>query len=275
MTSIERQPPHPESQRVTVHGASIGLTSWSSTLRDLHIVHPVKPKLKVVLGLGVFFMAGASFAGGIAVGRKVPGDKKSPPIVTAPPSAPGGEAETVIDTTCATTQLRVLNLGKPVVWAGLGDSYSAGVGGPLNQQLWGQDVFNAYSVAAVQRVKANDALKIQLNLGACGGAKVPELVGDLTAASVAVALKSLSGLDSHWWSAAPPPLRGLRDADVASISLGGNDVGFGEIGKQCALSTCDDIADGGPAVKSRGQRRTLNGPPFVIAWQMRTWSSER
>ena len=192
---------------------------------------------KVAFGVALL----GSFGSGVAFGRKVPAAGPTPTIPSTTDTAP------VIDTNCATTQLRVLNIGKPVVWAALGDSYSAGVGGPLNQQLWGQDIFNAYSVFAVQRVKANDALKIQLNLGACGGAKIAEIVSSLTAATVGNDLKSTAGLDAHWWASVPPTLRGLQEADVASVTLGGNDVGFGSIAKQCALSECDDIADGGPA----------------------------
>ena len=229
------------SSPIISNGRSCG-PQHRRAFRKLVIVLTMRTPVQVAVGVSGILLLLGSFGTGVAVCRKVSGASPAPTI----PSTTGDTAP-VIDTTCATTQLRVLNVGKPVIWAALGDSYSAGVGGPLNQQLWGQDVFNAYSVFAVQRVKANDALKIQLNFGACGGAKIPEIVSSLTAGTVSSALKSAAGLDAQWWASAPPTLRGLREADVASVTLGGNDVGFGSLAKQCALSTCADIADGGPA----------------------------
>ena len=92
----------------------------------------MKTGVRTAIGLVV---AGAMFFGGCQYGRNRPGDAKSPPVTT--PGA-GSTTPPVIDATCATTQLRVLNIGKPTVWAALGDSYSAGVGGVESNQLWGR-----------------------------------------------------------------------------------------------------------------------------------------
>ena len=181
----------------------------------------------------VALIAGA----GAVVGRKYwppPDSKKSPDV----------PAEAL---SCKNTPPRVLNYGKAVTWGGLGDSYSAGVGGPLFSQAWGQDEFNSFEVAAQARFTDKSQLRVQFSWSACGGAVAADIVGELKGDDVRAAADHNGDHDQQWWNTAPQPLRAARGALITSLTLGGNDVGFGDLPFDCMWRQCDRIADGGPA----------------------------
>jgi len=192
----------------------------------------------------VLLMGGAFYLGRIAV--------------DVPPQTIRFYETNIADCVSATTG--TIALGKPIVWAGLGDSYSAGVGGAVNGAPFGQDPTNSFAVQAAGLFRARETgLRIEMDLSACSGAVIGELFQRRADDGTWQPLRAGNGLsrtDDQLWYSLPDPLKPMRKADIITLTIGGNDAGFGNVASSLydttkngchRLGRCTLLADGGLA----------------------------
>jgi lysophospholipase L1-like esterase len=130
---------------------------------------------------------------------------------------------------------------RPLVWAAMGDSYSAGIGGPgttVSNSGCQQDRADAFAKKALADLALSLPHQIfDQHLMACGGATT----ADVRATQLA----------------------GARGSDVASLTIGGNDLGFTAVVTRCISSGCasydrpDDDLPGLTAAPGRTDWDTL------------------
>jgi lysophospholipase L1-like esterase len=142
------------------------------------------------------------------------------------------------DTTARTSN------GAVARYAALGDSYSSGEGNPPFDPGTDEPLDGCHrSPAGWPRIIARQDPRIGM-VGhiACSGATSRAL--------------------RHRYNSEPPQLRQLaaRRVDLVTITIGGNDIGFGQVLSDCYLSDC--VLDGG---LTRARRRIENRLPSVLA----------
>jgi lysophospholipase L1-like esterase len=122
----------------------------------------------------------------------------------------GGGGVGVDDTTTSTGPPR------PLVWAAMGDSYSAGIGGPgatVSVAGCQQDQPDAFAtVALADLAQSLPRQTFEQRFVACGGATTADVLST--------------------------QLPAARDADIASLTIGGNDLGFTQVVGACIQSGC-------------------------------------
>jgi hypothetical protein len=105
---------------------------------------------------------------------------------------------------------------RPLAWAALGDSYSAGIGGPgatVTNAGCDQDPADAFATLALAELaQLRPRQMFDQHLVACGGATTEDVRTTQLAAA--------------------------RGADIASLSIGGNDLGFIQVVTQCIQIRC-------------------------------------
>ncbi len=105
---------------------------------------------------------------------------------------------------------------RPLVWAAMGDSYSAGIGGPgpiVSSAGCPQDHADAFSTLALADLaSALPHQSFDQRFVACGGATTAEVTSTQLSAA--------------------------HGADVASLTIGGNDLGFVQVVTRCIVSGC-------------------------------------
>ena len=153
---------------------------------------------------------------------------------------PGGADHTL----CENLPIETFNKRDGVVWAALGDSYSAGEGGAITGGSGNRDVTNAYAFDALASLQgAHDGVRMEW--GACGGAVVRQVVGD--ANTTAKTLDAALG------------------ANIVSVTMGGNDAGFADVAKECLFHDCQALKDGHLFNTSDPD---LAGKPAAEQWQV-------
>lgn len=160
---------------------------------------------------------------------------------------------------CSQASLSSSRLDKPNRWAALGDSYSAGVGGELNGTASGQDITNAFAWAGSKLLyNPVDKSYFGVSLSACSGAVMREVFHTVTDPTRVLTLQAVRDADlsdsSKYWYQLPDSLQSLKDAAVVTLTIGGNDAGFGNIAKSLGTDggclrgkVCSLLADGGLA----------------------------
>jgi lysophospholipase L1-like esterase len=105
---------------------------------------------------------------------------------------------------------------RPLVWIAMGDSYSAGIGGPgatVSTSGCEQDQADAFATLALAELTLTRPRQMfDQSLVACGGATTADVRSTQLAAA--------------------------HDADVASLTIGGNDLGFIQVVTQCIQRGC-------------------------------------
>lgn len=111
-------------------------------------------------------------------------------------------------------------------YVALGDSFSAGVGAPPYDESSGRCDRAERSWPHVLD-EQDEGIEL-LELRACGGARVEHLL-------------------SPWTNREQPaqiPSEARDDVGLLTVTIGGNDVGFGDIVAQCVLGDCSELPDG-------------------------------
>ncbi|MDY7101907.1 MAG: GDSL-type esterase/lipase family protein [Actinomycetota bacterium] len=117
-----------------------------------------------------------------------------------------------------------------ITYVALGDSYSAGEGldndRETDELLCHRAAEDAYPGLLARRLEAETGRPVQLDLAACSGAMMRHVLADE---------QHLDGLN-------PPQLEALdASTELVTITMGGNDLGFSEIGLHCATQLrCPD-----------------------------------
>jgi lysophospholipase L1-like esterase len=128
-------------------------------------------------------------------------------------------------------QGRKASTSRQIVYAALGDSYSSGAGAPPYDRTSG--VCERGPGSWTRRLDTDSARIKSIDLRACAGAKVEHLLEP--------------------WSSRfqPAQIPGDPDlsVDLVTVTIGGNDVGFGSIVAGCVLTECPSPAD--PAFAAR------------------------
>jgi len=193
--------------------------------------------------MGCVLLVAVVAAGGILVGVKVDDGQTGTPNVSSASGVDPSDCDqaTVIGT-------RPYN-GE--IWAALGDSYSAGVGGALNGTQFGQDITNAFSWAgASQLVNERTNQRIGLMMSACSGAVVRNLfhaTNEVDRQLTPDDVKNREELTEDDWAALPDALQTLQHATVVTLTVGGNDAGFGNVANGVLSGLGPLIGDGGLA----------------------------
>jgi lysophospholipase L1-like esterase len=114
---------------------------------------------------------------------------------------------------------------EPTVYVALGDSFSAGVGAPPYDEDSGSCDRSELSWPYVLAEEGDD-LELR-ELRACGGAEIDNLLQP--------------------WTNRREPAQIPHDPDeevgLVTFTIGGNDVGFGDIVARCVLGDCSDVPD--------------------------------
>lgn len=195
----------------------------------------------------VAIVGGAGAAAGRYVGR-----------VTA--STPAGTATAAAHDLrdCAVATVVATRDDKPTTWAALGDSYSAGVGGAVSGSPYGQDFSNAFAWSAAAQLRNPTTHEgINLKLSACSGAVVSDIFSTQDRRGTRIPLTPSAipqPVPDSYWFGLNDALKTLKGASVVTLTIGGNDAGFGNVAKTLFAdhgcgpgADCRLLADGGLA----------------------------
>jgi hypothetical protein len=217
------------------------------------------------LGLAAVLVAGVAFEAGRFAGQ-VAGDTPS-----------GTDNAAGIDVSdCRSVTVAATREDKPTTWAALGDSYSAGVGGDITGAQFGQEINNAYAWVGYSQIRTDQGVGINLKLSACSGAVVSDLFSrDINGAAVPLAAEDVpASVSAEYWYGLNDALQTLRNASVVTMTLGGNDAGFGNVAASLAGDSgcgpgghCSILSDGGLAnLPSDGKDRHFTATTQQGEW---------
>lgn len=111
---------------------------------------------------------------------------------------------------------------EPAAYVALGDSFSAGVGAPPYDPASGK--CQRSELAWPHVLDEDDAVEL-VQVRACGGAKADQLLEPWTDRNEPAQIAD-----------APDP-----DIGLVTLTIGGNDAGFGDVVTRCVLGDCSDI----------------------------------
>ncbi len=133
----------------------------------------------------------------------------------SPTSTQAVVTSTVVSTTAVTPSAPSTTTGPPLRWVALGDSYSAGIGASTPEQkvstICERDPVGNYPVLAADTL-ARQGRPVELDVRSCDGATIRQIIDTQSA--------------------------GAANADVITLTLGGNDFGFSRVLADCLGRGC-------------------------------------
>jgi hypothetical protein len=151
-------------------------------------------------------------------------------------------------------------------WVALGDSYSAGVGADGTGGCGDGFPKAAFGAAAGWRfAQAWPNLVSQVSIASCGGAVIKDITG------------SADGTIANGSPSPDSQLAWAQRADVATMTIGGNDAGFGAFGIECFVPTpkndfgkdCPDVSGDDPDALytlMQTDRASVHDPAGIWHW---------